>query len=178
MSSITVLRPDSPRAESVPLTDALRPPATSVGLRLTIIENGKPKAKPLLEAIADHLSDDLDGLRVETVSKSSASWPIETELAREIAARSDLVLTGLGDCGGCSANSVADAIILEKFGVPATTIITEPFQGLAASYSIRLGAPGYACVILPHPVSSRSDSELEALAAKAAPQVVRRLVSE
>ena len=178
MTSLTVLRPDSLTESATALRSPERPPAATPGMRLTIIENGKPKARPLLEAIAAHLSTQLNGLRVTTVSKTSASWPIDADLAQEVAATSQLVLTGLGDCGGCSANSVADAVMLEKLGVPATTIITEPFQGLVASYSMRLGAPGYACVILPHPVSSRSDSELEVLAEKAAPQVLRRLVSD
>src|SRR5580658_1707503 len=177
MPTITVLRPDVEKVAVSDFAQAVRP-SPRTGLRLTIIENGKPKARALLLAIAEGLREHLAGLTVEVVSKSSASWPISAEDARSIAARSDLVLTGLGDCGGCSANSVADAVVAEQAGVAATAIITEPFQGLVASYAARLGAPGYPVVVLPHPVSSLSDSELAAVASKAVSSALHLLTTE
>jgi hypothetical protein len=177
MSNITVLRPDVEKMPASAVTMAVRPSQRAT-LRLTIIENGKPKARALLLAIAEGLREHLGGLTVEVVSKSSASWPIGAEEIRSIAARSDLVLTGLGDCGGCSANSVADAVVAEQAGIAATAVITEPFQGLVASYASRLGAPGYPVVVLPHPLSSRSDSELATLASKAVPSVLNLLTTD
>ncbi len=176
MTTMTVLRPDTRTATASAVTLAERS-APRAGLRLTIIENGKPKARPLLLAMAEGLREQLPELTVEVVSKSSASWPISDEEIRAIAERSDLVPTGLGDCGGCSANSLADAVLAERAGIPATVVITEPFQGLISSYAARLGAPGYACVVLPHPVSSRTDAELAVLASKAVPSVLSRLTT-
>lgn len=177
MTLLTVKRPDMAQVAALPL---LRPPPLPrrSGLRLTLVENGKPKAKLLMQEIAHAMAGDLSDLRIETVSKASASWPVEPKQAAEIAARSDLILTGLGDCGGCSANSVADAIQFEHLGTRATTLITEPFAALVAAYAMRLGAPGYPCAILPHPVSSRRETELCALAVKSAPQVIRLLVAD
>jgi hypothetical protein len=177
MPTMTVLRPDSKVVPASEVAMATRP-TQRAGLRLTIVENGKPKARALLLAIADGLREHLPDLTVEVVSKSSASWPISADEASSIAARSDLVLTGLGDCGGCSANSLADAVASEQAGIPATVVITEPFQGLVASYATRLGAPGYACVVLPHPVSSRTDSELVTLANKSVASVLGLLTIE
>ena len=33
-------------------------------------------------------------------------------------------------------------MLLEEAGVPATVLITEPFQGIVASHAVRLGMPG------------------------------------
>jgi hypothetical protein len=164
--------------ETPPARADVAPRATrQATLRLTVVENGKPRARELLTAIAHGMSAELDGLTVAVVSKASASWPIDDELARSIAATSDLAITGLGDCGGCSANSLADAVALEQAGVPATAVITEPFVNLVAAYAARLGVPGYPVVVLPHPIASLDDADLQTLAAKAVPLALERLVT-
>ena len=43
-------------------------------------------------------------------------------------------------------------------------MITEPFQGLAASFSRTLGIPGYHNVQVPHPIASKDDEALQVLA--------------
>jgi hypothetical protein len=64
-----------------------------------------------------------------------------------------------------------DAVQLERLGVPATVIITEPFQSLVATFATTLGMPHYPVVVLPHPVSSKDDATLMALALGVAPRV-------
>ena len=48
--------------------------------------------------------------------------------------------------------------------MPATVLITEPFQGIVASHAARLGAPGYHALVVPHPIWSKDEAGLEALA--------------
>lgn len=55
-------------------------------------------------------------------------------------------------------------MLLEQAGVPATPLITEPFQGIVASHAAKLGAPGYHALVVPHPVWSRDEDALRALA--------------
>ena len=55
-------------------------------------------------------------------------------------------------------------MLLEEAGVPATVLITEPFQGIVASHAMRLGAPGYHALVVPHPIWSKDDEGLDALA--------------
>ena len=55
-------------------------------------------------------------------------------------------------------------MLLEEAGVPATVLITEPFQGIVASHAVRLGAPGYHALVVPHPIWSKDDEGLDALA--------------
>lgn len=66
--------------------------------------------------------------------------------------------------------------MLEQLGVPAAVVITEPFQGLAASFARSLGMPGYPAAMVPHPVSSKDEPWLAATAARVADAVARDLL--
>lgn len=59
--------------------------------------------------------------------------------------------------------------------MPATVVLTEPFQGLATSYADTLGARGYAFVVVPHPIATRQGGELRRVIEDAIPAVVRQL---
>jgi hypothetical protein len=66
-------------------------------------------------------------------------------------------------------------VLLEEQGTPATVVLTEPFQGLAASFATTLGMPAYPTVVVPHPIAPRSDAELDELADAVADAVIARL---
>lgn len=170
MSTITVLSPvdEAPERAPEPTTLATRGPVPE-GARMTLISNGKPKAREILELVAEALRAWLPIGEAEVFCKPGASAPIAPDEAAAIAARSDLVLTGLGDCGACSACSLHDAVQLERLGVPATVLITEPFQRPIAAFAASLGTPDYQTVVLPHPVSSRSMEVLRRIAREVAP---------
>lgn len=71
-----------------------------------------------------------------------------------------------------------DAIQLERLGVPATVVITDPFASLVDAFAATLGMPGYPAVVLPHPVSSEDDATLQQLARAATPEVARLLFAD
>src|SRR3546814_12412654 len=85
---------------------------------------------------------------------------------------SDLfAVTGIGDCGSCSTNSVHDGIEIEKRGIPAVAVCTEAFlPGLDALTQMR-GMPDYQFAVVPHPLGVLFDDELHQRAVLAAPQV-------
>jgi hypothetical protein len=68
-----------------------------------------------------------------------------------------------------------DAVQIEEQGTPATLMITEPFQSLAASFAVTLGMAGYHNVMVPHPISSRDEEQLRKLAAQVADSVAAQL---
>src|SRR5581483_11367999 len=76
--------------------------------RITIIDNGKPRAVELLTNIIDNMRDQLPVADITSYFKGAASKIIDEQEAKMLAADADLVITGLGDCGACSANSLAD----------------------------------------------------------------------
>lgn len=65
-----------------------------------------------------------------------------------------------------------DGIKLEKAGLPAVSIVTEPFvetgQAMAASW----GVPDYRFVVTPHPIANLSEAELDAKADELTGQVL------
>lgn len=68
-------------------------------------------------------------------------------------------------------------MLLEEAGVPATVLITEPFQGIVASHAARLGIPGYHALVVPHPIWSKDEAGLEALARQVADAAVVQLTA-
>jgi hypothetical protein len=179
MSLITVLRPDNPQSGSVGSEEeaSLAPRAPlPEGAVLTLVVNGKSSADRVLEMIAAGLRRRLPQIaEVDVVQKESAAKALSDAEAERIAARSNLAVAGLGDCGACSSCSTLDAVALEKLGVPSTVVITEPFVGLIDRFATMAGMPGYHSIVLPHPVAARSDEELRGLIDGLADDLVAQL---
>lgn len=174
--TITVLRPDVEEAPVAPVALAPRR-HTDANSRVVLIDNGKPKAKELLTFIAEELRTRVPLGEIELISKGAASYPLPPERTAEIAARADLVITGLGDCGACSACSLNDALQFEALGVPATVLITEVFVNNVARFAENLGHPGYHMLVVPHPVYAKTDDVLRQLAANIADVARDQLVA-
>lgn len=160
MSEIDLISPVDRSATSFTAFRMAARPVGNNALRLTLIDNGKPRARELMLLVADGLQRCGRSFEVCVVSKASASGVIDDHVAEEIANCSDLVLTGLGDCGACSACSLNDALKMELLGIPATVIISDAFTGHIAALAANMGAPGYPVAVVPHPVSSKNDDQL------------------
>jgi len=65
-----------------------------------------------------------------------------------------------------------DGISLESLGVPTAVIVTSEFVREAEVQRAALGMTGLVPVVIPHPLSSLTDEEIHARAAKALPEVV------
>jgi hypothetical protein len=172
---LTLVRPDHETDTVATITPAPRRPLQE-GTVVTIIENGKPKARELMRLMVQEISRELPIADVRIVSKSAATVTLSQEQALEIAAASQLVLAGLGDCGACSACSLHDVAQLEALGVPSVLIHTDPFQGLVAKFGLSLGLATPPAVSVPHPISSRDEPYLRRVAAAAAEELRRKLV--
>lgn len=96
MSTITVLAPDyeADRPSDVAMAPRFTPtdPVT-----ITIIENAKPNAKALLSYVAEGLRERFPVATIDIHSKNAAGKPIDADVAEMLAARSHMVITGLGD---------------------------------------------------------------------------------
>jgi hypothetical protein len=67
---------------------------------------------------------------------------------------------------------VADAILLEKRGIPTAAICTEALQASADAMAGVQGFAGYRYAVIEHPVSSLGPPELADRAQAAFPQVL------
>jgi hypothetical protein len=65
-----------------------------------------------------------------------------------------------------------DGIELERRGVPTAVICTEEFVASARAQAEICGNPGYPFAVVPHPIGSLAQSELQARAASAVPHVI------
>jgi hypothetical protein len=90
---VDVLTPNgAARTESRPLT---KRPRSLAGRRIGILDNSKPNADALLGRIAEMIAERAGGASIRTWRKPGSSYPA-TNVA-EVAAASDVVLTGSGD---------------------------------------------------------------------------------
>jgi hypothetical protein len=72
---------------------------------------------------------------------------------------------------------VHDGIHLDRAGIPAATICTDHFVDTAQATASVWGVPDYPVIYMPHPLSTRTDGELQAEAQRLAEQVVRVLLT-
>jgi hypothetical protein len=96
MAQITVHRPDAQARPAAAVEYATRRKVPE-GAVLTLIENGKPHARDLMRFVAAELEQRVPIARVDVFSKPSAAKPIDADEAKALAARSHLVITGVGD---------------------------------------------------------------------------------
>jgi len=95
MTTIRVYAPDG-RIGEEPTALASSPPVLG-GLELTVLDNGKPGALPMLERAAEVIASRTGAILLPTRRKATAATPCDPALLAEIAEQADLVLTGTAD---------------------------------------------------------------------------------
>jgi hypothetical protein len=73
---------------------------------------------------------------------------------------------------------LADGILLERAGVPAVSICTDPFVLTAGAMAQAYGFPGFEYVTIPHPVASLSTAQIRARVHDLLPDLLRILGME
>lgn len=68
-----------------------------------------------------------------------------------------------------------DAVALERRGIPVAAVVTEPFARAFAQTAELLGAPDLRCVVIPHPLATLEEPEIEERIEPAVEQVVALL---
>jgi hypothetical protein len=71
---------------------------------------------------------------------------------------------------------VLDAINLEKQGIPAVAVVTEPFARTAAGLAELNGMPGYPFVVVPHPFGSLDETTVRSRADAVLAKIERLLL--
>ena len=64
---------------------------------LTLVENGKPNARRLLQLVAERIRSRVEAGEINIHSKHSAAKPLDAEEAKRLAKDSHLAITGIGD---------------------------------------------------------------------------------
>jgi hypothetical protein len=122
---------------------------------VSLIDNTKPGADVILKVIENNL-----GNRKFTTLKKPAGGPAAIQQL-EIAAKAEIVILALGDCGSCSSWLILDAIRLEKMGTPTISICSEKFSQFAHELAKSHGAENLNILSVNHPIAGLSNQEIK-----------------
>ncbi|GAA5049373.1 hypothetical protein HNP84_004288 [Thermocatellispora tengchongensis] len=156
--------------------DTLAPrPAGLRGLTIGLLDNTKPNAEVLLTEIAGELQRRYGAGKSLMYTKGYFGTPAEEDMLKRIAKECDLVVTAVGDCGSCSAATVADGILLERAGIPTVSIVSDSFLVSGRAMAEVQGFPGFEFVAVRHPVASLDAEQLRERVRDVLPDVLRIL---
>jgi hypothetical protein len=155
---------------------ARRPDLT--GARVGLLENTKQNAGLLLDELGRLLVAEHGAAVVLRRTKQAFALPVSDDLVAEFAGSCDVVVTGVGDCGSCSASAVADGVLFEAAGLPAAVICSDAFVATADAMAEMRGAPGYRYATTAHPVAILTPPQVRERAEQVLPGVVALLTEQ
>ena len=154
-------------------------PSSLAGLRIAVLDNGKPNADVVMTRAAQSLAA-RTGASISLVTKkgpqglsANAAIPCAPDIFERLLAEADVVITGAADCGSCTAYSVTDAIELEKSGKPAVVVTTTKFAPIAETLAASFGLPETRRLVLPHPIGGTDEPTLHAWADAAVDELIK-----
>ena len=152
-------------------------PADLRGATVGLLVNTKKNADIFLEEVGRLLVERCGAAAVMARTKQAFAQPAPDGMLKEFTGECDAVITGIGDCGSCSASAVTDGVALEARGTPAAVICSDAFRGSADAIAGLRGAPGYRYVTTPHPVAVLTPEQVRERALAVLPAVVRLLTA-
>jgi hypothetical protein len=167
-------RADVAEAPRAGLTLAARRPDLS-GIRVGLMDNTKHNAALLLAEIGKLLAAEHGVTVTVEATKANFAAPAPEDLVQRYRDGCDVVITGVGDCGSCSASAVADGIGFEQAGLPAAVICSDAFVVTADAMAELRGAPGYRYIRTAHPVAVLTTDQVRERAKDLLPEVVAAL---
>jgi len=147
------------------------------GATVGLLVNTKKNADVFLDEVGRLLVGEYGAASVLTRTKQNFAQPVSEGLLKELTTECDVVVTGVGDCGSCSASAVTDGVLLEGRGTPAAVICSDAFRSSADAIAALRGARGYQYATTPHPVAVLSPEQVRARAAAVLPDVLDLLVA-
>src|SRR6266851_5340706 len=150
-------------------------PRSLKDLRVGLLDNGKEFSDVVLEALADVLRRDHGVTRIKFWRKG---FPAKgAPFIAEMAAETDVAISGVGHCGSSSPWSVIDAVNLEKAGVPTVALISRSFCPLGQIVARGEGHHSLPIVMLPHPIGEADQARIAQKGADVAAECVRLLTT-
>jgi hypothetical protein len=150
-----------------PVTNYPARPSSIAGKRVAFLPNWKNGLRPFVRTIAERMNKDTD---VKSAFYVETDWlythpdhvgkiPAEADqLARDC----DLMVSGVGDCGGCTLWSVKACVEFEKRGIPTAVVVTDVFEKRAHQLLTSLGYPHIPVVVTANPVIYLTGEEAHA----------------
>ena len=150
-------------------------PRSLKDLRVGLLDNGKEFSDVVLEALAEVLRRDHG---VTSIKFWRKGFPAKgAPFIDEMAAETDVAISGVGHCGSSSPWSAIDAVNLEKAGVPTVALISRSFCPLAQIVARGVGLPTLPIIMLPHPIGDPDPEKISRKGVDAAAECVRLLTA-
>ena len=145
------------------------------GATVGLLVNTKQNAAPFLDELGRLLVAEYGATATMARTKVNFAAPAPGELIKEMTTGCDVIITGIGDCGSCSASAVADGIAFEAAGLPAAAICSDAFRVTADAMAEIRGVPGYRYATTPHPVAVLTADQVKQRAAQVLDNVMNLL---
>jgi hypothetical protein len=145
------------------------------GVTVGLLVNTKQNAAPFLDEVGRLLIAEHGATGTMARTKVNFAAPAPDDLVKEMTTSCDVIITGIGDCGSCSASAVADGIAFEAAGLPAAAICSDAFRVTADAMAELRGAPGYRYATTPHPVAVLTPDQVKQRAAQVLDDVMNLL---
>ena len=164
------------RDQSPPLSAAQR--LTEVrGKRLGFVDNSKCNADLFIRRLSGQLADRFAVVRGPVIRKAAPKDRL-TEADLASLARCDAVVQCFGDCGTSTSISVADAVEIERRGIPSVTVFSTAFAAAARKQAAGRGMAELPLVRIPHPMHTAPGSVVAERADAVVGELVERLTSD
>jgi hypothetical protein len=147
------------------------------GATIGLLSNTKQNAALFLDELGKLLVERYGVAAVKQAVKAAFALPVPEEQLAELKGSCDAVITGVGDCGSCSASAVADGVAFERRGVPAAVICSDAFVVTADAMAELRDAKGYRYATTAHPVAILTPAEVRKRAEEVLPEVVSILTA-
>jgi len=90
----------------------------------------------------------------------------------------DVVISGLGNCGSCTAWTIKDAMSGRATGISSMAVVTQQFDGLGLILAQDGGFPGLRRFVLPYPLDTLPEEEVRQIARESFPAMLETLGAE
>jgi hypothetical protein len=172
-----ILDPTGATTAAKPAAPRARRRTNLHGATVGLLVNTKQNAAPFLDEVGRLLIERHGATGTLARTKVNFAAPAPEDLVKEMTADCDVIITGIGDCGSCSASAVADGIAFEAAGLPAAAICSDAFRVTADAMAGLRGAPGYQYATTPHPVAVLTAEQVKERAAQVIDDVVALLTT-
>jgi hypothetical protein len=139
---------------------------------VAFLDNHKARAAELLDAIGAALVASGSIREYFVHRKRHGLLPLEDDERDEVFARANVIVSGVGDCGGCTAATVTDALRARAENVPAFCVVTTNFEPVARSVIDLFDGPKPTVLLVDHPVFPRDRDWFEATGATLAANIM------
>jgi hypothetical protein len=147
------------------------------GKRVGFVDNSKCNADLFIRRLCNQFGDRYAVVPGPIVRKLAPKDRLsEADLSR--LAQCDAVVLCFGDCGTSTSITVADAVEIERRGIPTANVFSTAFADAARKQAEGRGMPDLPLVKIPHPMHTAAHKTVSERADAAMDGLVERLTSE